>query len=445
MIKPGSHPSSHKVSADKPPLIDFPAPAGFSANASAPLAETFEALHLSAAMLASVSAAKFVKPTLIQAEFIPLALRGCDVMGQAQTGTGKTAAFLIPIFERLRPGASHTQALILAPTRELALQIYGEIERLGAALGFTAVALYGGASYDPQIKALSVGVDIIVGTPGRIMDHMRSHRLNLSGVKIAVLDEADRMLDLGFRKDIEYIMRHCPTERQTLLLSATIPDDIQKLARRFMQAPLKVWTSPEHLTVDSVEQYFLICERADKFQTLLKLIEVENPRLAIVFCATKIGARRLAEKLRRLGLNAQDIHGDLVQKQREKIMEQFRAGKVHLLIATDVASRGLDVLNITHIINYDIPYKTEDYVHRIGRTGRMEKSGKAFTFVTREEGSFLTEIELLINKEIKRIHFNDLTSCWWPNPSAKSLPDFHPDKHKKKRLPIAGDRRRERH
>jgi CxxC-x17-CxxC domain-containing protein len=395
----------------------------------APIVEmqSFAELNLSAPVLDSLAKANFVKPTSIQAQFIPHAMTGQDVMGQAKTGTGKTAAFLLPIFEYIKPGAGRPQALILAPTRELALQIHGEIGRLGSTLGFASITLYGGASYEPQIEALASGVDIVVGTPGRVMDHMRSQRLDLGGVQIAVLDEADRMLDLGFRKDIEYILRHCPKERQTLLLSATIPDEIKKLAQRFMVDPLEVWTAPESLTVDTVEQHFFVCEKQDKFPILLKLLEKEDPPLTIIFCGTKMGAKRLAEKLKRLYINAREIHGDLQQSRREKILTRFRTGQVKMLIATDVASRGIDVQNITHIINYDIPYKIEDYVHRIGRTGRIGKSGKAYTFVTREEGSYLTEIELLINKEISRMHFDDLNSKWWPNPPSAPPADYEED------------------
>ncbi len=392
-----------------------------------PLARTFAELNLSAPVLETLARAQFIAPTPIQAQFIPKALSGRDVMGQAKTGTGKTAAFLVPIFERIKPGEGFCQALILAPTRELALQIHGEIKHLGGGLGFSSVTLYGGASYEPQIEALSAGVDIVVGTPGRLMDHMKSNRLDLSRVAVAVLDEADRMLDLGFRKDIEYILRHCPHDRQTLLLSATIPEDIRKLAQRFMVEPLEVWTAPESLTVDAVEQHFFVCERDQKFPLLLKLLDVEDPALAIIFCGTKMGAKRLAEKLKRVYVNAREIHGDLTQSRRETIMGRFRKGQVRLLIATDVASRGIDVQNITHIVNYDVPYKIEDYVHRIGRTGRIGKSGKAYTFVTREEGSYLTEIELLINKELKRAHFDDLTSKWWPHPPTHPPAEFTED------------------
>ncbi|HLX61750.1 MAG TPA: DEAD/DEAH box helicase [Planctomycetota bacterium] len=390
------------------------------------LAEKFDELNLSPRVLDSVKAAGYTKPTPIQSLFIPHVMTGRDVMGQAQTGTGKTAAFLLPSFETLTPGGNDgkVQALILAPTRELAMQIQGEIVKLGLALGFSSITLYGGSSYEPQIEALKRGVDIVVGTPGRIMDHMKSHRLDLSAIKIAVLDEADRMLDLGFRKDIEYILKHCPKSRQTLLLSATIPDDIRKLARRFMHEPIEVWTAVEKLSVDAIEQFYLICERDQKLPTLLKLLEVEQPALGIVFCGTKMNAKRLAERLNRVYIAAKEIHGDLQQSRREKIMQRFRSGQVNLLIATDVASRGIDVNDITHIFNYDIPYKIEDYVHRVGRTGRIGKSGKAFTFVSRDEAEYLTEIEILINRQLIPVHFDDLTSKWWPIPPSKPPEGF---------------------
>jgi len=388
------------------------------------LPATFAELGLSEPILQNLNAAGFTKPTPIQAAVIPVAMTGRDVMGQAKTGTGKTAAFLLPAFERLKPGGSKPSVMILAPTRELALQIHGEFERLGKGLGFRSVTLYGGSSYDPQIAALNAGVDIIVGTPGRLMDHMRSRRLDLSGLKLAVLDEADRMLDLGFRKDIEYILRHCPPTRQTLLLSATIADDIQTLARRFMNDPEVIWTAPETITVDQVEQFYLVVDRDKKFPALLKILDEERPNLAIIFCGTKIAAKKLAGKLQNLYINAREIHGDLVQSKREKIMGHFRKGRVQILVATDVASRGIDVQDITHIINYDIPFKQEDYVHRIGRTGRMERNGKAYTLLTKEEGPLLTDIELFINRELQRVDYPTFDSRFWPNPPAAPLPEF---------------------
>ncbi|MEI6235179.1 MAG: DEAD/DEAH box helicase [Planctomycetota bacterium] len=394
------------------------------------LATSFDELGLEPSTLDSIKAAGYTSPTPIQSLFIPRAKTGRDVMGQARTGTGKTAAFLLPIFEALKPGQGEgfAQAMILAPTRELAIQIHGEIAKIGSTLGFSSITLYGGASYEPQIEALKRGVDIVVGTPGRLMDHMKSHRLDLRGIKIAVLDEADRMLDLGFRKDIEYILKHCPKNRQTLLLSATIPDDIRKLARRFMDDPIEIWTSVENLSVDTIEQFYCAAERDQKLPTLLKLLEVENPALGIVFCGTKMGAKRLAEKLNRLYIPAKEIHGDLQQSRREKIMARFRSGQVTLLIATDVASRGIDVDDITHVFNWDIPYKIDDYVHRVGRTGRIGKSGRAFTFVSRDEGQYLTDIEMLINRQLIPLKFDDLTSKWWPVPPTTPPEGFEHEK-----------------
>ena len=398
-----------EISADAPPV---PLPG-------------FDQLGLSERILANVKAAGFEKPSPIQSLFIPVAITGVDVMGQAKTGTGKTAAFLLPIFERVKPsGGGSPKVLILAPTRELALQIHSEVVRLGQNLGFTSVTLYGGSSYEPQIEALSKGVDMIVGTPGRVMDHMRQGRLHLENIEMAVLDEADRMLDLGFRKDIEYILRHCPKTRQTLLLSATIADDIQKLAQRFMHEPEVIWTAPETLTVDEVEQYYIAATPDTKLQILLKIMDTERPGLAIVFCGTKRGAKKLAARLKDFSLNAREIHGDLVQSKREKIMDRFRDGKVQILVATDVASRGIDVNNITHIINYDIPFRAEDYVHRIGRTGRMNRGGKAFTLLTREDGELMTEIEMFINRQLQAVSFDTLDSLFWPKPPDVLPPEF---------------------
>ena len=390
----------------------------------ATLPQTFAELALTPAVLESIIAAKFSKPTIIQALFIPKALTGRDVMGQARTGTGKTCAFVVPIFERIQPARGKAQALILAPTRELALQITAEIDRLGSTLGFSAVTLYGGSSYEPQIEALEKGVNIVVGTPGRVMDHMRSGRLDLSAVKIAVLDEADRMLDLGFRKDIEYILKHCPKKRQTLLLSATIPDEIKRLTHRFMHEPLEVWTAQENVSVDTITQHYCAVSKETKLPTLLKILDVERPQLAIIFCGTKFGAKKLADRLKALKISAREIHGDLQQSRREKIMARFRSGKIKLLIATDVASRGIDVQDISHVFNYDVPYKIEDYVHRIGRTGRIGKSGCAYTLVLRDEAEYLTQIEQLVNRELDRVNFDDLNSVWWPTPPATPDPDF---------------------
>jgi ATP-dependent RNA helicase DeaD len=383
--------------------------------------ELFSALPLSDVLRENLQRAGFERPTPIQGAFIPKALAGFDVMGQAKTGTGKTAAFLIPIFQRFAVGAvavkaesGTTQAIVLAPTRELAAQIYGETERLGVGLGLRSALVYGGSDYAPQLAALERGIHLLIGTPGRIMDHIRAGRLSLRQTRIVVLDEADRMLDMGFRRDIEFILRHCASERQTLLLSATFPDDILKLARRFMRSPLEVKTSGDKLTVDSVQQSYCFCRRDDKPALLLKILDEQRPTSAIVFCRTIRGTQRLGEQLRRLWINARDLHGDLSQPRREKILNLFRSGKLRVLVATDVAARGLDISRVGHIVNYDIPLDPEDYVHRIGRTGRMEAAGWAVTFVEREEGEFLTSVEMLINRQLKPLNFANLESRWWP-------------------------------
>lgn len=398
-----------------------------------PAMNEFDEMPLPLVLRENLRREGFEHPTPIQKTFIPKALAGRDVMGQARTGTGKTAAFLLPIFQRLleenagdagkKPSPGVARSLILSPTRELALQIHGEIKRLGTGLKLSSVVLYGGADYGPQIEALRRGVDLVVGTPGRTMDHLRSRRLSLSETSTAVLDEADRMLDLGFRRDIEYLLRHCPRSRQTLLLSATFPDDIRRLSRRFMREPLEVWTAGDKLTVDAVEQHYCVCTREEKMPLLLKVLETQRPKAAIVFCRTKRMTRLLAERLAALRINAKDIHGDLDQRRREKIMNAFRHGRIRVLVATDVAARGLDISHITHIFNYDIPLDPEDYIHRIGRTGRMESTGFAMTFVEKEEAGFLTAVEVLINREIKPLSFDSLESRWWPKAPKEPAPE----------------------
>ncbi|MGH7143522.1 MAG: DEAD/DEAH box helicase, partial [Planctomycetota bacterium] len=371
-----------------------------------PQVETFAELNLSDQILNSLNRAGFTKPTPIQAAMIPHALRGRDMVGQARTGTGKTGAFLIPIFQMLDTSRRGPQALIMAPTRELAQQIGEQILLIGYNLPFKHVCITGGEHFEPQVSALRKGVDIVVGTPGRLIDLYKKRILNFDNLNTIVLDEADRMLDFGFRPDIEYILRRAPKERQTLMLSATFSDDILYLTKRYMREPEMLRISRDSLTVPTIEQYYRLVERPEKFQALLDLVRMEKPRLAIIFCNTRALAKRLASKLLDVGLNAHEIHGDLEQKRRNTVMGKFRKGIVHLLVATDVASRGIDVDGITHIVNYDVPQRIEDYVHRIGRTGRMERAGRAITFVTHEEGPILTEIEQLINQ---------MLVAWTPN------------------------------
>jgi ATP-dependent RNA helicase DeaD len=342
---------------------------------------------------------KFCTP--VQAVVIPLAMRGKDVIGQAQTGTGKTAAFLLPLMNRWRPhNLKGPIGLVMCPTRELALQVSQEAVKLAPSRRFRTVAVYGGARMGQQLQGLARGCDLVVGTPGRMLDHLRRGTMNLEHVRYVVLDEADRMLDIGFRPDIEKILRRCPSRRQTLLMSATVPDPIKRLVNRYMIDPTHLNLSPTTLTVDKIRQTFITVDEEKKFELLLKVIDREKPRQCLIFVERKRWADNLYRKLHKAVKGVAVIHGDLPQSHREKIMAGFRAEKVHHLIATDVASRGIDVLGISHVINYDLPMDIENYVHRIGRTGRIGRDGVAISFVTPEQGGHLTEIEKTINRLI---------------------------------------------
>lgn len=367
-------------------------------------AASFESMGLSSAMLAALEAAGYTSPTPVQAGTIPLALKGVDVMAQARTGTGKTAAFVIPILERLtkRKKGEEPQALVLVPTRELAVQVRDEFTKLSQGRKVRTVALYGGKPLKGQIDKLKRGADCVVGTPGRVLDHISRGTLNLEHLRIAVLDEADRMLDIGFRPDIEKILRRCPKERQTLLLSATVPPPVARLAQRYMTNPETLNFSPAEITVDTIDQYYFTVEPNRKFELLLKLLEREQPQQAIIFCRTKRETDRVGRMLAKKVEGVDCIHGDLPQKARDRVMEAFRAGRVRFLVATDVVGRGIDVSGISHIINYNIPQFSDDYVHRVGRTGRMGRTGVAYTFVSPEEGNELTRIEMRINQLLKR-------------------------------------------
>ncbi|MEO8496461.1 MAG: DEAD/DEAH box helicase [Planctomycetota bacterium] len=364
----------------------------------------FEDMDLSKQMLKALLQANYETPTPVQAGVIPVALEGVDVIGQARTGTGKTASFVIPILEDLLPKreAADTQALILVPTRELAVQVRDEVVKLSATRRINCVALYGGKPIRGQIEKLKEGAQVVVGTPGRVLDHIGRGTLKLGDVWCVVLDEADRMLDIGFRPDIERILRKCPTDRQTLLLSATVPPPIQRLAQRYMRDPISLDFSIGDIAVETIEQFYFTVDQDRKFDLLVRLLARENPQQAIIFCRTKRGVDRL---MRRLSKNDKDvgcIHGDLAQGVRDRVMEQFRAGKLRILVATDVVGRGIDVTTISHIINFDLPAFCDDYVHRVGRTGRMGRDGVAYSFVCSDEGPQLTRIEERINLLLKR-------------------------------------------
>jgi ATP-dependent RNA helicase DeaD len=334
---------------------------------------------------------------------IPAALDGLDVIGQAKTGTGKTAAFGIPLIEMLEARTKGPQVLILAPTRELVQQIVAELERLAGGQDVAICGIFGGEPIERQLRALARGVDIIVGTPGRIIDHIERRTLHLGYIFHVVLDEADRMLDIGFRPDIERILRKVPDPHQTLLLSATIGPDVRKLANRYMHQPLELNLSRDELSVESIQQYYVSVDNDRKFDLLVHLLKRERPRQCIVFCRTKRGADRIAVKLRGKVPGVATIHGDLNQSVRNRVMQDLRDGTINVLVATDVVGRGIDVSGISHVINFDIPDDPENYLHRIGRTGRMGKDGVAYLFVCPDQGEPLTAIELLINKPIPNI------------------------------------------
>lgn len=370
-----------------------------------PEMDSFDELDLSPIMRHAVADAGFTKPSPIQAALIPYALEGCDVIGQARTGTGKTAAFAIPILEQLDSldNCRDPQAIIIVPTRELADQVANETARLAQGVPTEIAVLSGGKNMNRQLRQLENGVQVVVGTPGRIHDHLQRGTLRLDKAWCVVLDEADRMLDIGFRPQIERIMRKCPRNRQTLLLSATLPPVVRRLAESYMSDPTVIDCSQNEMAVETIEQRYFTVENDRKVELLEQLLERENPEQAIVFCRTKRGTDRLHRQLSRIYHGACGcIHGDLQQRERDRVLQSLRDRKLKLLIATDVVGRGIDITTISHIVNFDVPQDCDDYVHRVGRTGRMGREGIAFTFVVPGEGDILTSIERRINKELVR-------------------------------------------
>lgn len=364
------------------------------------LPRKFAELGVHVRFLRALEKLGFTEPTDIQREIIPLALEGRDILGQARTGTGKTAAFALPAMQQIDP-AEGLQVISLAPTRELAAQVVAEARRLSVGTDLHIIPVYGGQKVRTQIHLLGRRPHFVVGTPGRVLDLMGRRVLKLDNIKVCILDEVDRMLDIGFRDDIGRILGHIRGAHQTIFVSATIDDEIRRLARRFMNNPAEINVSRDQLTVSEVDQVYCSVEPYDKYRLLREVLKDEELKRAIIFCKTKHGARKLAKKLHSDGINAREIHGDLVQQRREKVMMGFRTHKIKLLVATDLASRGIDISAISHIINYDIPEDPQIYVHRIGRTARMGAKGQAITFVTAEQGKCLTEVEKLINQLIK--------------------------------------------
>ena len=345
------------------------------------------------------------EPTPIQKESIPMGLEGIDLFGQAQTGTGKTGAYGSIVLGRIPAGKQIPSAIVLVPTRELALQVAGELEKLSKYTGHKIVPVYGGsgkkADIDVQIKELNNGSDIIAGTPGRVRDMMNRGALNLTDIKELVLDEADRMLDMGFIEDIEYIMKAMPKEKQILLFSATMPEGVKALAYDYMDKPKEITVSQDELVLDLTKQYYISVGRRNKTWALCRILDIDKPK-AIIFCQTKKMVDILEERLKGLNYKVEAIHGDLPQTKRERVIQDVRDDKIDILIATDVAARGLDIDDITYVINYDMPEDVDTYVHRIGRTGRAGKEGTAVSFVTSEEQHLVKEFELRTDMQIEK-------------------------------------------
>ena len=363
------------------------------------LPRAFAELGIEVRFLQALQKMEFVEPSEIQRKMIPPALAGRDILGQARTGTGKTAAFGLPVLQGLS-AHERLQAICLVPTRELAVQVTGEIKRLAEFASLHIVAVYGGQKVATQLHQLGKKPHFVVGTPGRVFDFMQRGNLNIADVRFVILDEVDRMLDIGFRDDIRTILSRVTGSHQTMFVSATIDDEIKSLAKRYMKNPEEINVSQDRLTVEEVDQSYVTVESRDKFQVLRLILRQEDPPVAIVFCNTKAWARKLAKKLHEAGIDAKEIHGDLVQEKRDRVMSRFRKHQIRVLVATDLASRGIDVSAISHIINYDLPPDPQIYVHRVGRTARMGARGTAISFVTAEEGKELTNVERLINREI---------------------------------------------
>ena len=386
----------------------------------------FRDMHLMPPLLQALDHAGYEKPSPIQAALIPVAMQGKDVIGQAQTGTGKTAAYLVPFMNSWRGGDPlKPQGLVLAPTRELAAQVAEEAEKLSPSRHFRTVALCGGQHLDRQVMALRKGCTLVVGTPGRVNDHLQRGTLTLEKTRYAVLDEADRMLDIGFRPQIERILRRVPSSRQTLLMSATLPAEVLRLAHKYMQDPENINITPTVMTVDKIDQRYIVVDEERKFDLLLKILEREKPQQCIIFVERKRWADRLYKQLKAVHPKTAVTHGDLPQPKRDKIMSFFREAKITFLIATDVMSRGIDVSGISHIINFNLPNDLENYVHRIGRTGRMGANGVSISFVTPEQGDVLSAIENMINRLITedRIEgFEAFTPRIKAAPAAKTTP-----------------------
>jgi ATP-dependent RNA helicase RhlE len=362
----------------------------------------FNAFNFHPKVAAGITAAGYVSPTPIQVQAIPPVLEGRDVVGLAQTGTGKTAAFVLPILHLLMQGGRrHVRALVIAPTRELAEQIHEAIGILGRQTRLQSVSIYGGVSMSPQIQKLRSGVEIVVACPGRLLDHINHGMINLSHTEVLVLDEADRMFDMGFLPDIRKIIRHVPAKRQTLLFSATMPDDIRRLAREVLHKPVTVQVNPA-APASTVAHALYPVDQHLKTALLIELLRHTDTESVLIFTRTKHRAKRVGQQLEKAGYRAASLQGNLSQNRRQAALDGFREGSYQVLVATDIAARGIDVLRISHVINYDMPDTINAYTHRIGRTGRAEKTGDAFSFITREDEDVVRGIECVLGEKVER-------------------------------------------
>lgn len=385
----------------------------------------FEQLHLNHALLKALKEQRYTQPTPIQEKAIPIVMQGLDLIASAQTGTGKTAAFALPILQRLemqkkqfRGSSRPIRALILTPTRELAWQIFDNFRNYGKYLRSRYAVVFGGVSQKPQVQAVERGIDVLIATPGRLLDLMKQNIVSLDKIEIFVLDEADRMLDMGFISDIREVLGHIPGKRQTLLFSATMPKEIVQLSKSILSHPKQIAVSPVSSTVDRIAQSVYLVETANKTALLLHLLKQKNITSALVFTRTKSGADRLANELAKRKIRAQSIHGDKTQSNRQQALRDFKNGRLRVLVATDIAARGIDVLELPYVFNYDLPEVPETYVHRIGRTGRAGSNGHAIAFCTPEQKPLLEEVEKLIKKKITIIEDN-------PYPVLKLAPAFN--------------------
>jgi ATP-dependent RNA helicase DeaD len=363
---------------------------------------TFFDFGLNHQVTRALSEMGFEEATPIQEQTVPVALRGVDIIGQAQTGTGKTAAFGIPMVERFYVEEERIQGLVLTPTRELAIQVAEELNKIGQYKDIRALPIYGGQDINRQIRALKNRPHIIVATPGRFMDHVRRKTIRPKSIRMVVLDEADEMLNMGFIEDIETILQELPEDRQTLLFSATMPKSIQTLCQKFLQTPVQISVKTKEMTVPNIDQQYLEVSEKQKFDVLCRLLDLQVPELAIVFGRTKRRVDEVSEALIKRGYGAEGIHGDLSQSKRDSVMRRFKEGSIEVLVATDVAARGLDISGVTHVYNFDIPQDPESYVHRVGRTGRAGRTGVAVTFVTPREIDHLKQIEAITKRKIDR-------------------------------------------